>query len=96
VTKKHITGADVLRALADGRKLKMEDDPVRGGRLISVEAGYSTAFFYQHKFEIVEEPATDAELVAEMRQLADNTHNHLVAAALRHCADMLEKRSIKP
>ncbi len=42
-----------------------------------------------------ERSATDAELVAEMRKLGTAT-GYNVRAAYDKCADMLEKRSIKP
>lgn len=90
---KHITGADVLRALADGKRVRPVDEGIVG-RHITAQSGYSTAYFYEHEFKIVEEPATDAELVAEMRRMAKAGASYEPAYA--HCADMLEKRSLKP
>ncbi len=86
--KKYITGADVLRALADGHRVRKPHEWTDGGfirfngvRLVDEENDHFGANAgFADKWEIVEEPATDAELVEKIRQLAD----------------MLEKRSVKP
>ncbi len=91
-----ITGADVLRALADGKRVRPTDEGIVG-RYITVQSGYSTAYFYEHEFEIVEEPATDAALIAEMRRLFhEEFYGTDVGEMAMRCADMLEQRSLKP
>jgi hypothetical protein len=99
--KNYITGADVLRALADGKKVRRAHHDYHV-RLSGVELILSTGTPFRGTFdgdwEIVEEPATDAELVAEMRRLAARDAadlRKLTAAVYAYCADMLEKRSIK-
>ncbi len=97
MSKKYSTGADVLRALADGRKvihrpsgltLVYSDDAVR---VLPNGRPYEGRF--HGDWEIVEEPATDAELVAEMRRRATSPGSW---QAWAEAANMLEKRSVKP
>ncbi len=100
--KKYITGADVLRALADGKRVRMRDGVAGYLRLsdgvltnaLGLPARCVSDF--TGDWEIVEEPATDAELVAEMRRRASFSstskwHREVWLLA----ADMLEKRSFK-
>jgi hypothetical protein len=97
MTKQCITGADAIRAIADGRKVR---DVLDGKeyRLFELINGYGRVLgSVDRRFEIVEEPATDAELIAEFRRLADKecwnspTARHFV----NRCADMLEKRKTR-
>ncbi len=97
--KKYITGADVLRALADGKKVRRA--PWSKGRFLQLTSegvansdGHPSFIMEANDWEIVEEPTTDAELVAEMRRLARTGATYEMAPAYAHCADMLEARSL--
>lgn len=105
MTKQFITGADVLRALADGKKVRMRDGGtgylrLRDGVLVnSLELTARSIGDFTGDWEIVEEPATDAELVAEMRNLAEKAfveHKGEMSAAYSECADMLKTRKVSP
>lgn len=100
-----MTGADALRALADGKPVRRaqwspKDYVVvnKCGSLVDEHGGPWAPEGLDHSdWSVVEEPATDAELVAEMRRLADACWNSPTAKDLvSKCATMLEKRSIRP
>ncbi len=90
---KHITGADALRALADGKIVRLPGFPAFDAE--TCEIAVSEILRYTG-WEIVEEPATDAELVAEMRLYERTAETPAAAIAWRQAAAMLEKRSRKP
>ncbi len=96
--KKYITGADVLRALADGKKVRPCGNHFVTHTLENNSTpGHSLTYFLSNNFEIVEEPATDAALIAEMRALAnDPAIPRGEQGVYLVCADMLEKRKVKP
>ncbi len=96
----NITGADVLRALADGKKLRgsnwvSKDCVWFDGRDVVWAPGHRYEGTWSGNWQIVEEPATDAELIAEMRKRAATTTNE-ANWAFEECADMLEQRKVKP
>ncbi len=91
--KKYITGADALRALADGKIVRLPGFPALDAE--TCEIAVSEILRYTG-WEIVEEPATDEELVAWMRRAAKEDVSILARQAYALCADMLEKRKAKP
>ncbi len=100
--KKYITGADVLRALADGKRLLERDRP-HSPVVLADAASMSVSYLVHGNWEIVEKRATDAELIAEMERLADEMDQRGVvlscdgkAGTYRDCARMLRERSVKP
>ncbi len=100
MTKQYITGADVLRALAEGRKVRPQSwttDYLYFDSRIRNKNGCPWHGMLDGSWEIVEEPATDAALIAEMRALAnDPAIPRGEQGVYLVCARMLEKRSVKP
>ncbi len=101
--KKYITGVEVLSAICEGHTVVPVNrtgyrQPVRWADN-AVRCANGAVFMgdFYGNWEIVEEPATDAELIAEMRISAINTQGTRpdAANAYRACADMLEKRTVK-
>ncbi len=104
--KKYITGADVLRALADGKRVRRKTWEPKSFIFFSesnIRNQFGASFrvfegLFEGDWEIVEEPATDEELATAMRIRAIDTSDTRpdVANAYRICADMLEQRKVKP
>ncbi len=101
--KKYITGAAVLHALADGKRVRNQYASsdhfvqVREGCIRNV-LGEAISPNLDGLWEIVEEPATDAKLIAEMRRRAAavnaGEHGTGIARGYNAAADMLEARSL--
>ncbi len=91
---KNITGAAVLHALADGKRVRRVFGDYESPDLsLDDLRNWEIRMFLVGDWEIVEGPATDAELVAEMRRLAQGYLNSSSGReAANRCADMLEKR----
>ncbi len=99
--KKYITGAEVLRALADGKKVRFhcwrrgQFLAVNDGR-VSREDGNVIHADFSGKWEVVEEPATDAEVIAEfLKRSKDPLLPSSYQMAMRDAAYILEKRKVE-
>lgn len=77
-------------AIAQGHKVRDKD-----GAVFPNATGDIWLYPRLEPYELATEPATDAELVAEMRRLRDRDPS-AVADAFEHCARMLETRKVKP
>ncbi len=97
--KQYITGAQAVHALADGKKVR---DVLSGEEfsLYHLTHGHARQLgSVDRRFEIVQAPATDEELIAEMERRARKNETDtwgLQAHVGRLCARMLRERSVKP
>ncbi len=99
--KKYITGVEVLQAICRGHTVVPVNrtgykQPVCWENN-AVRCVNGAAFMgdFNGNWEIVEEPATDAELVAEMRRYAGQCGTG-AKHAFNLCANMLEQRKVLP
>lgn len=95
-----MTGRDALKALAEGEKVRAEVARSSCGVRGYVDAATQTVaqVLARHDWEVVEPPATDEELIAEMEHLAGFyiEQSRIQSAAYAHCARMLRERKVKP
>lgn len=102
-----MNGREALKALADGKRVReqswqlSEYVALNGKDEIVDENGKlagETVAFSGEGWEIVEQPATDEALIAEMEHLAGFyiDQSRIQSAAYAHCARMLRERKAKP
>ncbi len=99
-----MNGREALKALAEGQRVRLAAWPRSECLVWCDEAGGivnqhgNAGYLYTgNDWLVVEQPATDAELIAEMERLEGASHDQLTGReAFRHCAQMLRERKVKP
>ncbi len=93
---KYITGAEVLRALADGHRVRN----IETGAVVDIDCNVISdqhgnhIYNFRGNWELYADPATDAELIAKFRQFAGETKHDLERWAWLEAAKMLESRKV--
>jgi hypothetical protein len=94
---------EAYAALAAGKKVRCTGARVKGcvymdeSGALNDSSGNTCKYLEPgESFDLVEEPATDEELIAEMERKARESRNINERATYEHCAEMLKTRKVKP
>ncbi len=94
-----MNGREALKALADGKRVRAEVARSASGERAYLYAPAHTVeqILARDDWELIEDPATDEELIAEMERLSRYVEaNFEASTAYKVCARMLRERKVAP